>query len=102
MNNQTITCSKCKSNFLVIKEEKDFLAKRNLPLPTNCPGCRQERRLSLRGSKRALFKTKCQKCQKDIVTSFDPKSAKSPIYCREDYEKYFVENDPLIKDPLPQ
>lgn len=102
MDNQTITCSKCKSNFLVIKEEKDFLAKRNLPLPTNCPGCRQERRLLLRGSKRALFKTKCQKCQKEIVTSFDPQKTTSPIYCREDYEKYFVENDPIIKDPLPE
>jgi len=102
MDNQTITCDKCKTQFLIIKAEKDFLHNRNISLPTKCPGCRQERRLSLRGSKRSLFKTKCQKCQKDIVTSFDPKTVKSPIYCREDYEKYFVENDPIIKDPLPE
>ena len=102
MDNQTATCEKCKNNFLIIKEEKDFLQKRDLAFPKNCPSCRQERRLSLRGSKRALFKAKCQKCQKDIVTSFDPQKTTSPIYCREDYEKYFVENDPLIKDPLPQ
>lgn len=102
MDNQTSTCTKCNTQFLIIKAEKDFLQKRNLALPTKCPGCRQERRLSLRGSKRALFKTKCQKCQKDIVTSFDPQKTTSPIYCREDYEKYFVENDPIIKDPLPE
>ena len=102
MDNQTITCDKCKTQFLLIKPEIDFLQNRNLAFPTKCPGCRQERRLSLRGSKRSLFKTKCQKCHKDIVTSFDPQKVTSPIYCREDYEKYFVENDPIIKDPLPE
>ena len=45
---------------------------------------------------------KCQKCGKEIVVSYDPSSVKSPIYCREDYEKYFNENDPIVTDPLPE
>ena len=73
---------------------------KNLPLPTNCPTCRQTRRLQLRGG-RQLFRAKCQKCSKDIVVSFDPQRVKQAIYCKEDYEKFLMENDPIIKEPLP-
>ena len=100
MANQTLACTKCGSKFLVIEQEQKFLDEKNLPLPSNCPSCRQLRRLSLRGG-RQLFKSKCQKCNKDIITSYDPTKVKQTILCKEDYEKYFEENDPIIKDPLP-
>ncbi len=100
MTNQTLTCAKCGNKFIVIEQEQKFLSEKNLPLPTNCPSCRQLRRLRLRGG-RQLFKTKCQKCNKEIVVSFDPQKVQQPIYCKEDYEKFFMENDPIIKDPLP-
>src|SRR3989344_2418677 len=92
-------CSKCNKEFLVIDQEQEFLKQKNLPLPTNCPTCRQTRRLQLRGG-RQLFRAKCQKCGKDIVVSFDPQRVKQAIYCKEDYEKFFMENDPIIKEPL--
>lgn len=94
------TCTKCGKQFLIIDQEQQFLKQKELPLPTMCPSCRQLRRLSLRGG-RQLFKTKCQKCGKEIVVSYDPQKAKQAIYCKEDYEKYFMENDPIIKEPLP-
>ncbi len=97
----THTCATCKRQFLVIDKEQSFLNEKGLPFPTNCPGCRQERRLKLRGS-RMLFKTQCQKCNKTIIVSYDPAKVRNQILCKEDYEKYFLENDPIITDPLPE
>lgn len=100
MANITATCTKCKRAFLIIDQEQKFLAEKGLPNPTLCPACRQERRLLLRGG-RQLFKTKCQKCGKEIIVAFDPQKTKRQILCKEDYEKYFEENDPIIKEELP-
>lgn len=100
MANIKKTCAKCNKDFFIIDQEQEFLKQKGLPLPANCPTCRQIRRLSLRGG-RQLFKSKCQKCGKEIVVSFDPQKVKQSIYCKEDYEKFFMENDPIIKDPLP-
>lgn len=97
----TQTCSRCQKQFHIIDPEQAFLKEKNLPLPTQCPTCRQMRRLSLRGS-RQLFKTTCQKCGKDIIVSFDPKTVTNPIFCRKDYDQFFTENDPMIQDPLPE
>lgn len=101
MANIKQACKKCNKDFLIIDLEQEFLKQKGLPLPANCPTCRQIRRLSLRGG-RQLFRTKCQKCAKEIVVSFDPQKVKQKIFCKEDYEKFFMENDPIIKDPLPE
>lgn len=100
MANIKKTCAKCNKDFLIIDQEQDFLQQKSLLLPTTCPTCRQTRRLSLRGG-RQLFKSKCQKCGKEIVVSYDPQKVTQAIYCKEDYEKFFMENDPIIKEPLP-
>ena len=96
----TQVCIKCKKQFLIIDQEQDFLKNKELLLPTECPQCRQIRRLMLRGG-RQLYRTKCQKCAKDIVVAFDPQKAIQPIFCRQDYDQFFSDNDPIIKDPLP-
>lgn len=101
MSNITQNCTKCGKPFLIIEPEQKFLQQKGLPLPTVCPSDRQLRRLHLRGV-RELFKSKCQKCGKDIVVAFNPEKAKQVIYCKEDYEKFFEENDPIITDPLPE
>jgi hypothetical protein len=97
----TATCQKCSKQFLIIDQEQQFLRDKGIPLPVQCPACRQERRLALRGG-RQLFRTKCQKCGKDIVTSYDPATATSIILCREDYEKYNAETDLIVNEPLPE
>ncbi|MBI2590831.1 MAG: hypothetical protein HYW33_03065 [Candidatus Blackburnbacteria bacterium] len=96
----TQNCTKCSKQYLVVDPEQQFLRGMNLPLPTMCPQCRQERRLALRGG-RKLFRTKCQQCGKDIVVSYDPEKVTNKILCKEDYEKYFEQNDPIINEPLP-
>ena len=101
MQNITATCTTCAKQFLILEREQKFLQDKNLPLPSHCPSCRQLRRLKLRGE-RALYKINCQKCGKEIVVSYNPQTVKNPVYCREDYEKYFAENDPIITDVLPE
>ena len=100
MANITQTCSKCNRQFNIIDQEQAFLKEKNLPNPTMCPSCRQTRRLELRGG-RQLFRAKCQKCGKDIITSYDPQKVTQMILCKEDYDQYMSENDPIISDPLP-
>lgn len=102
MENITKQCHTCGKHFLIIEQEQDFLAEKSLPLPDNCPTCRQIRRLALRGVERMLYKTTCQKCGKEIVVAQDPKMIKNKLYCRDDYEKFLSEHDPIITDPLPE
>lgn len=102
MANQPITCAKCGKQFLIIEQEEKFLKDKGLPLPTVCPSDRQRRRLMLRGNERALYKTKCQKCGKEIVVSYDPEKVTNLILCKEDYDKWLNENTTVITDPLPE
>ena len=101
MANILSTCTTCGKQFLIIDQEQAFLREKSLPNPANCPNCRQNRRLALRGE-RVLFKTECQQCHKEIVVSYDPTKVQNTILCKEDYEKYYEENDPIVTDPLPQ
>jgi len=101
MSSLTKQCAKCGKEFLIIEQEQKFLEEKQLPLPTNCPSCRQTRRLMIRGG-RELFRTTCDVCSKSIITSYDPEKTTQKILCKEDYDKYFEENDPIIKDPLPE
>ena len=101
MNNITAKCTKCGKEFIILDREQKFLTEKSLGYPTQCPSCRQLRRLMLR-SERSLFRTKCSQCGKDIIVAFDPKKTKNKILCKDDYEKYFRENDPIITDPLPE
>jgi ssDNA-binding Zn-finger/Zn-ribbon topoisomerase 1 len=99
--NVTKTCKKCGKQFLIIEKEQQFLNEKGIELPTDCPACRQTRRLKLRGE-RTLFKTTCNKCGKVIIVTFDPITVTNQILCRQDYDKYLLENDPIITDPLPE
>lgn len=102
MANVTQTCKTCQRQFLIIEIEQKFLKDKNLPIPVDCPSCRQMRRLKLRGGERVLYKTTCQKCGKEIVVSYDPKIVPNTILCKADFEKYLAETDLIIKDPLPE
>ncbi len=102
MDHLVATCSKCNRQFNIVKQEQDFLRKKELPNPNTCPSCRQTRRLSLRGAGRQLFKATCKQCGKQIIVAFDPQKFQNTVLCREHYDKFFAENDPIITDPLPE
>jgi len=99
MANVTQTCNNCSKQFLIIDAEQAFLQKQGIPLPFMCPACRQARRTMLRGE-RKLYKATCQQCGKEIIVGYDPATVTQTILCREDYDKYYEENDPIIKEPL--
>lgn len=75
------TCKCCEKEFLIIEPEQAFYKKKGLDLPENCPNCRQKRRLSLR-NERVLHKRKCDKCSKDVISTYQTGSPYQ-IYCQE-------------------
>ncbi len=79
-------CKSCSKEFLIIPQEKVFYKRKKLPLPNECPQCRQKRRLSFR-NERNLHKRTCDKCGENIISTY---RADSPyiIYCQECYWNY--------------
>lgn len=90
-------CQTCGKEFWIIKQEREFLQKMNLPNPSNCPGCRELRRLKERGE-RSLYKTSCQKCGKNIIVTYNSKTEIRKILCKECCLEWFEKNPILIND----
>lgn len=65
------SCHHCKKKFEITNEDLDFYKSLNVTEPTNCPSCRQQRRLTWR-NERTLYKRKCDATGKDIVSVFSP------------------------------
>lgn len=82
-NSEKAHCKACSKEFLIIPQEQAFYKKKGLPKPENCPECRRKRRLSLR-NERKLYKRKCDKCSKDMVSTYSPESPYK-VYCQECY-----------------
>jgi hypothetical protein len=79
-------CKFCDKEFKIIPQEQKFYDRKKLPTPENCPKCRQKRRLSLR-NERNLYKRKCDKCKKEVISTYKPDSEYT-IYCQECYWEY--------------
>jgi len=85
MNGQKLNCVECKKDFLVIAQEEAFYKKKELPLPTRCPDCRQTIRLSFKNP-RKLYQTNCRHCKQEILTTYTPDSPYI-IYCQKCYRE---------------
>ena len=59
-------------------EDFDFYKKMSVPTPEMCPECRQQARMLFRNFK-TLYKRKCDKSGKDIISMYDPE-APFPVY----------------------
>lgn len=79
-------CGACTRDFMIIDQESRFYQKKQLPLPANCPDCRQKRRLSLR-NERKLYKRTCDQCKKEIISTYSQDS-KYIVYCQECFWKH--------------
>lgn len=117
-------CRKCNSTFEITNKDLDFYEKvspsfwwkkYNIPSPTFCSDCRQQRRLSFR-NERNLYKRKCDATGKEIVSVYSP-DKKLKVYNQDfwwsdkwdpmdywinfDFNKTFFEqfNELLIKVP---
>ena len=77
---ETKTCKQCSTSFPIYQEDQDFYDKISpifneekfqIPRPTLCPDCRQQRRLAWR-NERNLYKRKCDATGKSIVSMYSP------------------------------
>lgn len=86
MPSERKTCSTCQKDFLVLDQEQEFLRKKEIPLPVDCPKCRQDKRLAMR-NERNLYKRKCDKCGNAMISTY---SEESPyvVYCQKCYWEY--------------
>ena len=78
-----VECEVTKRPFKIVKQELEFYRKMNLSIPKVHPDERHRRRLALRNP-RVLYERKCEKCSKDIETTYAPDGPET-IYCEECY-----------------
>lgn len=91
---QKRNCGRCSKEFLVIDQEERFLTDNDWLLPTECPDCRQARRMAARDP-RKLTKTTCSECAKDIIIAFERREGVT-VYCKEHYLKWLDSSDHLV------
>lgn len=82
---EVLTCESCMGNYRLVKHELKFYRDLGIPIPMECPSCRQRARLARR-PKKELIDSACAQCGDRIVTTLDPDRF-SKIYCRGCYEK---------------
>ena len=85
---EVIECSCCKRGYRIVKGELDLLRKLGLPLPHECPKCREDRRFS-KENKPGMYHRNCAKCKKEIYTPYAPERPEI-VYCVECYQQEFA------------
>lgn len=65
----TLPCKTCTQQFAIADEDKEFYKKMEVPEPTNCPACRQRRRLAIR-NEIYLYKRKCDLTGESIISMY--------------------------------
>ncbi len=78
-----LACKTCKRNYKIIPVELAKLKKLGLAIPSECPDCRHNQRMTLR-QPRKLYNRNCAKCSSAFKTPFAP-SAPEIIYCEKCY-----------------
>ena len=66
-------CAQCQSSFEVRSEDRGFYRKMNVPEPTLCPSCRQQRRACFRNELR-LYRRKCDLTGKEVISIYRPET----------------------------
>ena len=80
-----LACKNCGKNFKVIPQELKRLRSMGLPIPVNCPECRQFARMT-KHTPRKLFSRVCDKCKSPINTPYAPDHPET-VYCESCYLK---------------
>ena len=89
---ETKNCKQCNISFSITDKDIEFYdkvspkfewKKYSIPAPTQCPDCRQQRRLAWRNETK-LYKRKCDLTWKDIISVYSP-DKNYKIYNSEDW-----------------
>lgn len=85
---EIIGCENCGKGYKIVKGELDLLRKMNLPVPHECPKCRENKRFD-RLNKPKLYDRNCMKCNVDIYTPY-AKDRPEIVYCVKCYQQEFI------------
>ncbi|HTE48667.1 MAG TPA: hypothetical protein VK675_02050 [Candidatus Paceibacterota bacterium] len=85
---EIIECANCKRSYRIVSGELNLLKKLGLPVPHECPKCRENKRFA-RMTKPGMHHRKCHKCGVDIYTSYDSKDPRI-VYCVKCYQQEFI------------
>lgn len=77
----TKQCVQCSKTFKIFNEDREFYRRIDVPEPTLCPDCRNQRRLLFR-QERNLYQRACDKCNRPIVAAY-PQNTVYTVYCPE-------------------
>lgn len=75
------TCKKCIKAFNIPERDHEYYKKINVPEPTLCPKCRQQRRYAIR-NERHLYHRDCGLCGKKIISMYSLDKP-FPVYCQD-------------------
>lgn len=85
---EIIECSSCKRGYKIVQGELELLRKMGLPVPHECPKCRENKRFD-RENKPGMHHRKCAKCNEAIYTPYAPDDPRI-VYCVKDYQAQFA------------
>ncbi|MBI5220867.1 MAG: hypothetical protein HY978_03480 [Candidatus Liptonbacteria bacterium] len=80
---ETQTCEHCHGSFEVSAEDASYYAKIQVPPPTICPLCRQQRRMLFRNFK-TLYKRPSDRSLKPVISMYSPQ-APYKVYTHEEW-----------------
>jgi hypothetical protein len=86
--NEVLECMSCGRGYRIVKGEFDLLRKMNLPLPHECPKCRENERFA-RENKPGMYHRNCAKCSGAIYTPYAPERPEI-VYCVKCYQQEFI------------
>jgi hypothetical protein len=84
---EIIECSSCKRGYKIVQGELELLHKMKLPLPHECPKCRENRRFD-RMNRPGMHHRTCDKCKTNIYTPYAPDRPEI-VYCLKCYQQEF-------------
>ena len=85
---EIIECLSCGRGYKIVQGELDLLRKMGLPVPHECPKCRENRRFD-RMNKPGMHHRNCNKCKKEIYTPYAP-TRPEIVYCVKCYQGEFI------------
>ncbi len=85
---EVIACANCNRSYKIVSGELALMRKMGIPLPHECPKCRENKRFAKMDPIK-LYNRTCAKCGKDIQTPYAPDRLEI-LYCEKCYEAEVV------------
>jgi hypothetical protein len=85
---EVIKCDTCERSYRIVQGELNLLRKMNLPVPHECPKCRENARFA-KINMPGMYHRNCAKCGEKIYTPYAPEDPRI-VYCVKDYQALFA------------